>query len=176
MALTETVDTLDTKLKQLKLAMNRTESIVAQRNLGAVEQHLSALKVLTTEANQCKRVVKKIKHCCQRKPQRAKKRIFQVDTKIFEADESVKNLKTAFEEFHQDAELKKQQKELDSKKGISKQKWSTKQSYNLQKLKQKRNMKKKPAYSQWIYVQPWSFSEIAQAQYFTFQWDLWSLA
>lgn len=172
MALTETVDTLDTKLKQLKLAMNRTESIVAQRNLGAVEQHLSALKVLTTEANQCKRVVKKIKHCCQRKPQRAKKRIFQVDTKIFEADESVKNLKTAFEEFHQDAELKKQQKELDSKKRLFEAKMKYQTELQSAKTQAEEEHEKKPAYSQWIYVQPWSFSEIAQAQYFTFQWDL----
>ena len=74
MALTETVDTLDTKLKQLKLAMNRTESIVAQRNLGAVEQHLSALKVLTTEANQCKRVVEESKIAAKENPNELKKK------------------------------------------------------------------------------------------------------
>ena len=117
-ALTETMDALDTKLKQLKLAVGRTESIVVQRNEGAIERHLTALKVLTTEADQCKRVVEESKISAEEDPEELNKWIFQVDTKIFEADERVKNLKAALEEFHQEAELRKQQKELDFEKRL----------------------------------------------------------
>ena len=117
-ALTKTMDALDTKLKQLKLAVDRTESIVEQRNEGAIERHLSALRVLTAEADQCKRVVKESKIAAEENPEDLNKWVFQVDTKIFEADESVKNLKTALEEFHQEAVLKKQQKELDFEKRL----------------------------------------------------------
>ena len=48
----ETMDALETKLTQLKLAADRTESIIALRNETAIERHLSALKALTVEADQ----------------------------------------------------------------------------------------------------------------------------
>ena len=79
------MDALDTKLKQLKLAVDRTESIVEQRNAGAIERHLSALKVLTSEADQCKRVVEESKIASEENPEELNKWVFQVDTKIFEA-------------------------------------------------------------------------------------------
>ena len=76
------MDALDTKLKQLKLTVDRTESIVEQRNEEAIERHLSALTVLTAEADQCKRVVEESK-IAAKNPEELNKWVFQVDTKIF---------------------------------------------------------------------------------------------
>ena len=152
------MDALDTKLKQLKLAVDRTESIVEQRNEGAIERHLSALRVLTAEADQCKRVVEESKIAAEENPEELNKWVIQIDTKIFEADES---------EFHQEAVLKKQQKELDFEKRLfeAKMKYQT----ELQSAKTQAEEEHEKSSS---YVQPWSFSEIAQAQYFAFQWNL----
>ena len=72
-ALTEIMDALDTMLKQLKLAVGRTDSIVVQRNEGAIERHLSALKVFTTEADQCKRVVEESKIADKEDPEELNK-------------------------------------------------------------------------------------------------------
>ena len=41
--------------------MGRTELTIVQRSEGAIKQHLSALKALTSEADQLKRVVKESK-------------------------------------------------------------------------------------------------------------------
>ena len=87
------MDALNTKVKQLKLAVGRTESFIAQRNEGAIEQHLSTLKFLTTEADHCKRVVEEAKIAAKEDAEELNQWIIQVDTKIFEADESVKKLK-----------------------------------------------------------------------------------
>ena len=89
----ETMDALETKLTQLKLAADRTESINALRNETAIERHLSALKALTVEADQCKRVVEETKIAAKESPEDLNQWITEVDGKILYADESVKSLK-----------------------------------------------------------------------------------
>ena len=85
------MDALNTKLQQLKLAVGRTESIIAQRYEGSIG-HLSALKILT-EADHCKRVVEEAKIEAKEDPEELNQWITEVDIKILEADESVKKLK-----------------------------------------------------------------------------------
>lgn len=55
------MEALTTKLEQLKLAVSRTESIIAQQNEVAIERHLSAIKTLSMEADNLKRAVEEQK-------------------------------------------------------------------------------------------------------------------
>ena len=107
------MEALETKLTQLNLAADRTESINALRNETAIERHLTALKVLTAEADQCKRVVEETKIAAKESPEDLNLWITEVDGKILAADESVKSLKETLEELRQEELLKKQEKELD---------------------------------------------------------------
>ena len=102
----ETMDALETKLTQLKLAADRTESINALRNETAIERHLSALKALTVEADQCKRVVEETKIAAKESPEDLDQWITEVDGKILYADESVKSLKETLEELRHEELLK----------------------------------------------------------------------
>lgn len=93
-----------------------------QRNEGAIERHLSTSKVLTTEADQFKRAVEESKIAVEEDSEDLNQWIIQVDTRIFEAHESVTNPRSTIEEFHQEVELKKQQKKLDFEKRLFKAK------------------------------------------------------
>ena len=55
------MEALTTKLEQLKLAVSRTESIIAQQKEEAIERHLSAMKTLSMEAENLKRAVEEQK-------------------------------------------------------------------------------------------------------------------
>ena len=55
------MDALATKLEQLKLAVTRTDSIIALNNEVAMERHLNAIKALTMEADSLKRAVEEQK-------------------------------------------------------------------------------------------------------------------
>ena len=48
------MDALETKLEQLKLAVTRTDSIIALNNEVAMERHPNAIKALTMEADLAK--------------------------------------------------------------------------------------------------------------------------
>ena len=52
---------LDTKLTQLNLAAQKTESVLEKANQDAIERHLNRLKVITGEVEQTKRVVEELK-------------------------------------------------------------------------------------------------------------------
>ncbi len=52
---------LDIKLTQLKLAVEKTESVLGKGNQQAIERHLNGLKVITGEVEQSKRVVEELK-------------------------------------------------------------------------------------------------------------------
>ena len=52
---------LDTKLTQLNLAVQKTESVLEKANQEAIERHLNSLKVITGEVEQSKRVVEELK-------------------------------------------------------------------------------------------------------------------
>ena len=107
------MDALETKLEQLKLAVTRTDSIIALNNEVAMERHLNAIKALTMEADSLKRAVEEQKIAAKDGPEELNQWNSSVDTKIFAADESVKILKHNLEEFRQRTELKKHEKELD---------------------------------------------------------------
>ena len=55
------MDALETKLEQLKLAVTRTDSIIALNNEVAMERHLNAIKALTMKADSLKRAVEEQK-------------------------------------------------------------------------------------------------------------------
>ena len=107
------MDALETKLEQLKLAVTRTDSIIALSNEVAIERHLNAIKALTTEADSLKRAVEEQKIAAKDDPEELNQWNSSVDTNIFAADESGKILKHNLEEFRQRTELKKHEKELD---------------------------------------------------------------
>ena len=52
---------LDTKLTQLNLAVQKTESVLEKANQEAIERHLNSLEVITGEVKQSKRVVEELK-------------------------------------------------------------------------------------------------------------------
>ena len=52
---------LDTKLTQLNLAVQKTESVLEKANQEAIERHLNSLKVITGEVEQSKQVVEELK-------------------------------------------------------------------------------------------------------------------
>ena len=81
-----------TKLEQLKLAVRRTESIIAQQNKVAIERHLSAIKTLSMKADNLKQAVKEQTLATKEDLEEANKWNDSMDTKIFTADESVKIL------------------------------------------------------------------------------------
>ena len=129
------MEALTTKLEQLKLAVSRTESIIAQQNEVAIERHLSAIKTLSMEADNLKRAVEEKKLAAKEDLEEVNKWNDSVDTKIFAADESVKILKVSIEEFRQRMQLEKQEKELDFEKKLfeTKMKFQT----ELQQAKEK---------------------------------------
>lgn len=51
---------LDIKLMQLKLAVEKTASVLEKANQEAIERHLKALKVVTSEVDEQKRAVEEI--------------------------------------------------------------------------------------------------------------------
>ena len=108
------MEALTTKLEQLKLAVSRTESIIAQQNEVAIERHLSAIKTLSMEADNLKRAVEGVKEDLEE----VNKWNGSVDTKIFAADESTKIPKDSIEEFRQRMQLEKQERELDFEKKL----------------------------------------------------------
>ena len=107
------MDALETKLEQLKLAVTRTDSIIALNNEVAMERHLNAIKALTMEADSIKRAVEEQKIAAKDDPEELNQWNSSVDTNIFAADESGKILKHNLEEFRQRTELKKHEKALD---------------------------------------------------------------
>ena len=52
---------LKVKLTQLELSVKKTASILEKGKEEAIERHLSALKVITGEVDQCKRTVEELK-------------------------------------------------------------------------------------------------------------------
>ena len=112
------MEALTTKLEQLKLAVSRTESIIAQQNEVAIERHLSAIKTLSMEADNLKRAVEEQKLAAKVDLEEINKWNDNVDSKIFAADESVKMLKERIEEFRQRTQMMKQEKELDFEKKL----------------------------------------------------------
>ena len=93
------MDALETKLDQLKLAVTRTDSIIALNNEVAMERHLNAIKALTMEADSLKRAVKEQKIAAKDGPEELNQWNSSVDTKIFAADESVKIVNTTLRNF-----------------------------------------------------------------------------
>ena len=108
---------LETKLQQLKLEVGRTDAILKLMSEEAMERHLSAIKALTTEADQCKRAVES-KIAAKVDLEELNLWMTVVDTKIYAVDESVKKLRTTLEECRQEIELKKQEKELNFEKKL----------------------------------------------------------
>ena len=129
------MEALTTKLEQLKLAVSRTESIIAQQNEVAIERHLSAVKTLSMEADNLKRAVEEQKLAEKEDLEEVNKWNDSVDTKIFAADKSVKILKDSIEKFRQRMQLEKQEQELDFEKKLfeTKMKFQT----ELQQAKEK---------------------------------------
>ena len=91
------MEELTTKLEQLKLAVSRTESIIAQQNEVAIERHLSAIKTLSMEADNLKRAVKEQTLAAKEDLEEVNKWNDSVDSKIFAENESVKILKGSIE-------------------------------------------------------------------------------
>jgi len=129
------MEALITKLEQLKLAVSRTESIIAQQNEVAIERHLSAIKTLSMEADNLKRAVEEQKLAAKVDLEEINKWNDSVGSKIFAADESVKILKDSVKEFRQRMQIMKQEKELDFEKKLfeTKMKFQT----ELQQAKEK---------------------------------------
>ena len=63
------MDALETKLEQLKLAVTRTDSIIALNNEVAIERHLNAIKALTMEVDSLKRAVEEQKIAAKDDPE-----------------------------------------------------------------------------------------------------------
>jgi len=96
------MEALTTKLKHLKLAVSRTESIIVQQNEVVIERHLSALEILSVEAENLKWAVEEHKLPAKEDLEEVNKWNDSVDTKI---------LKDSIKEFRQPMQLKKQEKE-----------------------------------------------------------------
>ena len=80
---------LETNLQQIKLAVGRTNAILDLNSQEVFERHLSAIKALTTEANQCKRVVEECKIAAKMDLEGLNLWNTEVDAKTYAADASV---------------------------------------------------------------------------------------
>ena len=74
------MDALETKLEQLKLAVMRTDSIIALNNEVVMERHLNAIKALTREDDSFKRAVEEQKFTAKDDPEELNQWNSSVDT------------------------------------------------------------------------------------------------
>ena len=116
---------LDTKLTQLKLAVEKTESVLGKANQEAIERHLNTLKVITGEVEQSKRAVEELKIEEKIEVTEIAQWSESIDTKIEVADTEVARMKawldgkmaekeTAEREGRMQFEMKLHQLKLDS--------------------------------------------------------------
>ena len=81
---------LDVKLTQLKLAVEKTESVLGKANQEAIERHLKGLKVLTDEVEESKRTVEGLKIEAKVEVVEITQWSEEIDKKIEAADAEVK--------------------------------------------------------------------------------------
>ena len=116
---------LDTKLTQLNLTVQKTESVLEKANQEAIERHLNSLKVITGEVEQSKRVVEELKIEEKVEVTDITQWNESIDTKIEAADSKVECIKawldgkmvekeTAEREGRMQFEMKLHQMKLDS--------------------------------------------------------------
>ncbi len=89
---------LDTKLTQLKWAVEKTESVLGKGNQQAIERHLNGIKVITGEVEQSKRVVKELKIGEKVEVAEIMQWSEAIDAKIEVADTEVTCIKTWLDE------------------------------------------------------------------------------
>ena len=89
---------MDTKLAQLRMAIDRTDAILHSNSKEAIERHQSALKALIIDTDHWKRALEEQKIVSKQDIESINKWNADVDAKISEADQSVKCLKTNREE------------------------------------------------------------------------------
>ena len=80
---------LETKLKQLKLSVERTNNILDSGKPESIKRHLSALRETVREANECKRAVESEKIETDESAEIINDWNIEVETKIERADDSV---------------------------------------------------------------------------------------
>ena len=83
---------LETKLKQLKLSVGRTNNILDSGKPESIKRHLSALRETVREANECKRAVESEKIEADKSAEEINDWNIEVETKIERADDSVNRL------------------------------------------------------------------------------------
>jgi hypothetical protein len=84
---------LKVKLTQLELSVKKTASILEKGKEEAIERHLSALKVITSEVDQCKRTVEQLKLADKTDLEGNAEFEASVDEKIEAADGEVTRIK-----------------------------------------------------------------------------------
>ena len=104
---------LETKLARLQIAVDRTDSILESGYEEMVERHLSALKALASEADQHKRALEEFKMEAKEDIEGIQQWNLEVDAKIITADQAVKRLKTALNDYQEEKTRDKQGKELE---------------------------------------------------------------
>ena len=97
MEATET--TLDTKLVQPRMAIDRTDAILHLNSEEAIKRHQSALKALIIDTDHWQRALEAQKIASKQDIKSINKWNAEVDANISEADQSVKRLKTSLEEY-----------------------------------------------------------------------------
>lgn len=104
---------LQTKVAQLQVAAGRTDpNLESGYDEEIVERHFSAIKALTSEADQHKRALEEFKIEAKEDIEGIQQWNSEVDAKIIKADRAFKRLKTALKEYQEEKTRDKQEKQL----------------------------------------------------------------